>query len=191
MFISVLLPLALGAKLHEAAESNDIAKIKALIESGASIEARGENERTPLHAAAMMGHTDAILALSRAGASTDAQDDGERTPLHMAAQFGRTEAIKVLVALGASVEAQAKGVAFSWTRAEQSTWTPLHIAALQGHTKAIEALIKAGASIEAQDYEGRTPLQLAEGSKVWSASMPEAIKVLQAASSARSNKKEL
>jgi ankyrin repeat protein len=156
--------------LHLAAKSNakgNVEAIKRAIEKGASLEARDEQERTPLHVAAYAGQAEAVKALVEAGATLEAQDENELTPMHLAAMSSHVKAIKALVTAGASLEARGGS--------DYSMMTPLHVAAWHGRPEAIEALLQAGASLEARDKDKKTPLHL--GFSAVSGSL-EAIKAL-------------
>ena len=47
------------------------------------IDARDENQRTPLHYACGNGNMEVIMALVDSGADVDARDVDQRTPLHL------------------------------------------------------------------------------------------------------------
>jgi ankyrin repeat protein len=58
---------------------NDI--VKALIESGADVQKKGQFGYTALHAAAQGGHLDVVQALVRYGASVNCKNDDGDIPL--------------------------------------------------------------------------------------------------------------
>ncbi|KAF1313262.1 hypothetical protein FI667_g17542, partial [Globisporangium splendens] len=61
--------------LHNAASEGHVDVVKQLLEQGASVDAEGEDDRTPLHAAAGGAeNTDAVKLLLEKGAAIDAQD---------------------------------------------------------------------------------------------------------------------
>ena len=60
--------------LHAAAAAGDVARIDALVKSGANLEARDGDRRTPLHVAVFMHRHAAARALLRAGADANALD---------------------------------------------------------------------------------------------------------------------
>ena len=85
--------------------------IRVLVDAGANVDARDDDQCTPLHLAAMENgrmaawrnpSADVIRALVEAGADLEACDDDQWTPLHMAAGYNQG-AVKVLIELGASV----------------------------------------------------------------------------------------
>ena len=55
--------------------------VKALIESGADIQKKGQFGYTALHAAAQGGHLDVVQALVRYGASVNCKNDDGDIPL--------------------------------------------------------------------------------------------------------------
>jgi hypothetical protein len=70
--------------LHSAAYHNGDAQVRALIASGADLNAPGLGGSTPLHLAAQQSSLDAASALLELGAAVDPVDDEGRTPLHVA-----------------------------------------------------------------------------------------------------------
>ena len=67
-----------------------------LIEYGASVNLRGDNDDTPLHAAAYNNHTAAIRLLLRKGADINIKDDLGRTAIDVALQYNNIEAKNLL-----------------------------------------------------------------------------------------------
>jgi len=63
-----------GQALLDAAAHGQTDRVQALLEKGAPIEAKDNNERTPLMLAAQHGHADAVRSLLAKGASTSARD---------------------------------------------------------------------------------------------------------------------
>ncbi|MCG8340163.1 MAG: ankyrin repeat domain-containing protein [Cytophagales bacterium] len=143
-----------GNNLHEAAKKGDLAAVRALLEKGATVDARDERNRTPLHWAAKGGHRDVAELLIENGAKVEArakddwtpQDDW--TPLHFAAEEGHRDVAELLIEKDAEVEARGK-----WGK------MPLHYAAEEGHLVVAELLIAKGAKVEARDKFGNTPLE--------------------------------
>ena len=73
----------------------------ALMESGADIDARANDQSTPLHYACDEGHTEVAMALMERGADIDARDDDQSAPLHYACDNGLTEVAMALIKRGA------------------------------------------------------------------------------------------
>ena len=84
-----------GTPLHWAAESsNSPALVRALLDSGANIEAKDNDGGTPLHwAAESSSSPDVVRALLDAGANIQAQDNDGRIPLHRAAESSNSSAV--------------------------------------------------------------------------------------------------
>lgn len=82
--------------------------VKALLDAGANIDARGNVGQTPLHVAAMASDSPAVIeALVDAGADIEALDAGGETPLHYAAESSDSPAVvKALVDSGANTKAR-------------------------------------------------------------------------------------
>ena len=85
--------------MHHAVSHGKIEMMKVLIAAGAPLDAKAENDSTPLHWAATHGKLDAIEALVAAGADLDAQSpdkDFDGTPEKLAKKMGEKEASKLL-----------------------------------------------------------------------------------------------
>ena len=75
----------------------------ALVDRGADVDARDEDESTPLHDACYSGHMELAMALVDRGADVDARDGAQRTPLHYACRKGDMELAMALAKKGANV----------------------------------------------------------------------------------------
>ncbi len=60
--------------------------MEALLHSGADVDARNDQGRTPTHQAAQHSGVDMLLTLAEASADLEARDKDGRTPLHIAAR---------------------------------------------------------------------------------------------------------
>lgn len=152
-------------RLREACDKGYEKVVKALLEAGANIEAKDEDDQTSLHHAANGGHPEAAKLLLEAGAKTEVHTKGSdtglildnqgRTPLHLAAEQNNAEVVQILLAAEADVNAL--------STIEQN---PLHRIAVccdGDGGKVVQILVEAGANIEAKDSMGYTPLILAAG----------------------------
>lgn len=89
-----------------------------LTEKLAPVNARDEDQYTPLHRAAYSGHLDMAYELVAQGADVHAQTVDGWTPLHSACKWNNTSVAAFLLQQGADINAQTNGLL-----------TPLHIAA--------------------------------------------------------------
>lgn len=129
--------------LHWAAQADDGASVRRLLEAGAKISPNRYGI-TPLFVAATQGNAAMITLLLDAGAEASAAAPDGRTPLMMAAQAGRPEAVRALLARGASVNAR------------EQAQTALMWAAVEGHAGAVKALLAGGADSGARSENGFT-----------------------------------
>ena len=91
--------------LLAAAESGDLAKIRALLAEGADLNAKNSNGQTPLMlAAGTFGRIDTVRTLLSAGAAMNAQDISGRTALVMAILANDVDMVQALLANGADIE---------------------------------------------------------------------------------------
>ena len=84
--VFIILGSAQAGQLFDAAKQGDTATVKALLESGTSVDERGPNKATPLIAASLAGNTETAAALIEAGADVMARNHSGFTPLHAAAK---------------------------------------------------------------------------------------------------------
>ncbi len=131
--------------LIDAVEDNKISNVKKLLDAGADVHAKGDNDsgRTALHSASISGHTVIVKLLIDADADVNAKGDNGDTALYWASfmgYMGRIDVVKLLLDAGADVNAQtADGV------------TALYRASISGHTVIVKLLIDAGADVNLKD----------------------------------------
>ena len=141
--------------LHLASTGGHGPLCAALIEDGASLEARTAREETPLHYALWLGSELAVVGtLLGEGTEVNAVTADGRTPLHFAAASEQYQALVLLLRRGATVDV-----------ADHEGCTALHVAAMKGWLAAAQRLVDAGARIDRIDGSGRTPAHwaLAQG----------------------------
>jgi len=138
-------------ELHCAASCGFSGLAKYLIITHAlDVNAKAEDDRTPLHAASLRGHADVAQVLLDYGADINAQDIGKWTPLHFASVQGHPKVMQLLLERGAALDQQNKYMR-----------TPLYLASFWGNLEAVGLLLAHGADVKIQDANGRTPLQIA------------------------------
>ena len=76
--------------LVTAAEKGDIPALTVLLEGGADIEQRNEQDDTALHTAAGKGHVEAVKLLLSRGADIHSRGQIGNTPLHWACLKGKS-----------------------------------------------------------------------------------------------------
>jgi ankyrin repeat protein len=87
--------------------SNNLEKVRLLLDKGADVNARSKQGRTPLViAAAHDGNIEVMRLLIKKGADVKAKSPDGFTALISAASHGNVEAVKLLLARGADVNAQ-------------------------------------------------------------------------------------
>lgn len=100
LFAALLLGGCLGP-LQQAARCGDLAKVKALVESGADINAKDGVPHTPLTAAAVVGENEVINYLLDHGADINLACSGEYTALTCACYHNHPLTAKLLLERGA------------------------------------------------------------------------------------------
>ena len=148
---------ALGAAPSEApvaasAQSRDVQGVRALLKSGADVNAAQGDGMTALHWAAMHGDSAMSTMLLQAGANVRAQSRlGGYVPLHLAAQAGSAAVIDQLLARGAAVN-----------QTTTTGATPLMLAASSGNVAAATRLMDGGAELNStESAQGQTALMFA------------------------------
>ena len=140
------------APVADAAMAHERDSVKALLKSGADVNAAQGDGMTALHWASRNGDAELAQMLLFAGANVKATTRlGGYTPLMMAAEQGHTAVIAALLTGGADPKA-----------ANSMGTTPLMLAAASGNPQAITTLVENGAEIEAKEKTfGQTPLMFA------------------------------
>lgn len=150
LLLFIAIPV-LAEEIHDAAQQGDLAKIKELLEKNPELlEARSENEKTPLHFAAQGGHKEIVELLLAKGADVNAKNSAMETPLHYAAALGHKEVVDLL---------HAKGAALGNRNINGDT--PLHYSARFGNSNTIRVLIEKGSDVDWKNKYNVTPLDLA------------------------------
>lgn len=137
----------------DAAMADRAAEVRALLRTGADVNAAQGDGMTALHWAAENGNAELAEMLLYAGANVGAVTRlADYTPLHLASRRGRDAVVRLLVDAGADVEAPTS------TGGVQ----PLHFAARSGSIGAVSALLAGGADVNAaEEKRGQTALMFA------------------------------
>ncbi|XP_053319656.1 ankyrin repeat domain-containing protein 26-like [Spea bombifrons] len=136
-------------KLHRAASSGDVDKIRQLIRKH-DINEPDKDSRTPLHLACALGHPDAVATLIENKPKLNICDNDHRSPLMKAIQCQQERCATILLEHGADPNV-----------ADINGNAALHFAALIPSMPLAVQLLDHGADINASNKEGCTPLMLA------------------------------
>ncbi|MEJ5991540.1 ankyrin repeat domain-containing protein [Ramlibacter sp. PS3R-8] len=190
--------------LHAAAHAGDASRVASLAKSGADLNARDGNGRTPLHVATFAKQRAAVQALAKAGAKLDLLENDRYDAVTIASVANDEETLRLLLSLGASarqVTSRYDGTALiaaahlghagvvrqliaagaPLDHVNNLHWTATIEAVVLGdggarHQATLKALVDAKANLQLADREGRTPLQLAKAR-----GYAEMVKMLEAA----------
>jgi len=91
-----------NVNLHNAAAAGNVDHLIRLIDEGADIEAKDQNDCTVLHIAASEGKVDCLSKLIEKGANIDAKNNTGLTPLYFAVYSRRLDCIIKLIEKGAN-----------------------------------------------------------------------------------------
>ena len=136
--------------LHHAAWGGQIEVMGWLIDNGADIELKSDQQWTPLHWAARNGKWASVKLLLDHGAAADSPGHLDQTALHLAAKNNFATTVRRL--LEAKANPNTKDI---------NGQTPIHFAALEGHTDIVVSLLENGGDIDAKTDWGATPLSAA------------------------------
>lgn len=134
--------------LHEAAHRGDSAAIRALVATGANLEARDSAGRTPLHVAAFASQDAAVQALAEAGADLNALENQAYDIVTIAAVANDLELVDLTLTLGAN----------AGNITSPYDGTALIAAAHLGHYEVVKRLIAGGAPLDHVNNLGWTAL---------------------------------
>ena len=149
----------------------DLAGVQALLDSGADVNAKDENDMTALHWAASGGNEELVELLISKGADVNAKEEVGWTPLHYAAAMNHKAIAELLLAKGADVNAKAKdgktpqdfayGATAELLLKHGGKSDSILVAARVGDLAGVQALLDSGADVNAKHENGMTPLHLA------------------------------
>ena len=136
--------------LHLACAEGFLETVRVLVEHGAEIDNKNEDEQTPFHMAASAGHTEVVeyICGHDKGAVNDLDED-DNTALHLAASNKMSQTVDVLLEHGSDVR-----------KRNDKDWTPLDCAAASGSFKCAAKILEVGADVDPMDRKKTTPLHL-------------------------------
>jgi len=144
-------PVPRPAYLLQALWSEDIGRIKDLLEKGADPNAQTSCGTRPLLVAAKKGNPELIRILIQNGAQVDGRDTNGITPLMSAASAGKAGSVEVLIAAAADIDAKDnKGI------------TALMWATVKGFADIVQILLSNGADTKAKTIEGLTAQRMSQ-----------------------------
>jgi ankyrin repeat protein len=141
---------AARAPLADAAEQRDQNSVRALLKTGADVNAAQVDGTTALHWATYNDQADTVAVLIKAGANVNALNRYGVPPLAQACINGNAAIVKLLLDAGADAKAKMKGGE-----------TVLMLAARSGNVDAVKALLAHGADPNARERLGQTALMWA------------------------------
>lgn len=139
--------MEISLTLFSAADNDCTALATALLDRGASPDARDRFGARPLSHAARSGHLEMVDLLLQRGAPIDARNLAGATALHVAAEGGKTAVALRLIERGADIELTGR-----------SGVSPLAAAAYAGDEAVVDALLARGADARAADDTGKPPI---------------------------------
>ena len=142
--MSMVIALAATASVEEAmfegVRADDVEAIRAAIEAGADMNARGVGGQTPLMHGALQGKIQAVSFLLDRGADPTIPEKDGYTLAHGAGFQGRAAMVQLLVSRGLPIdEPHADG----YTPVQRACW-----GREKRHAKTVEAFLHAGAVLE-------------------------------------------
>uniref|UniRef100_A0A673KFM0 Ankyrin repeat and sterile alpha motif domain containing 1A n=1 Tax=Sinocyclocheilus rhinocerous TaxID=307959 RepID=A0A673KFM0_9TELE len=107
------------------------------------INAKNNDNETPLHCAAQYGHTQVVQLLLEELTDPTMRNNKFETPLDLAALYGRLEGGKLLLSAHPNL-----------LSSNTKKHTPLHLASRNGHLAVVEVLLAAGVDLNYQTEKG-------------------------------------
>ena len=134
--------------LHYVANYNEQNIAEALIKAGADVNAKNNDNETPLH---VTNNAQIAEALIKYGADVNAKNKNDSTPLHKAVHKQKLDLVEILIKNNAVLDYQDL----------PNGDTPLHLAVYSNNENIVKALLNVGANINLINNEKKTPAQVA------------------------------
>ncbi|XP_016322437.1 ankyrin repeat and SAM domain-containing protein 1A-like [Sinocyclocheilus anshuiensis] len=112
------------------------------------INAKNNDNETPLHCAAQYGHTQVVQLLLEELTDPTMRNNKFETPLDLAALYGRLEVVKLLLSAHPNL-----------LSSNTKKHTPLHLASRNGHLAVVEVLLASGVDLNYQVRTGRLEIK--------------------------------
>ena len=96
--------------IHEAVDNGSVEAVMRNLDEGTNVNAKDDQEKTPLLRAAYYGHKEIADLLIEKGADVNAKDNQGTTSLFISALKGHNEVVELLIANGADVNTQIEKV---------------------------------------------------------------------------------
>jgi ankyrin repeat protein len=150
-----------------AAGTRNLQEVKGLVESGADVNEKDDNDNAVLYYAILSGSLEMVKYLIEHGADVNCENNGNGSPLHCAAELSSLEVVKYLVQRGAMVTAEdiqsqdtvlflackmgndlivdyllQHGAARDIDGCDGGPYSPLSIGCCKGHTSVVQTLLK-------------------------------------------------
>src|SRR5438874_4583408 len=138
--------------LPEIASRSGIARIRAVLESGISVDERDKDGRTALFRTARLGKSDRVKLLLEFHANPNATDGRGEAPLQAAARYGHEGCMELLLKAGAEIDYCPDAELTDYSE------SALCSAVRKGHQRVVDLLLNAGASPNASTPAKRFPL---------------------------------
>jgi len=142
--------------LHWACGKNALPCVKAIITSGAEINAQDWAGRTPLQWAVLVDAAETVAELLRSGADPRQPDRDQRTALHWAADRASESSLRQLLRAMPLPDPSVDAV--DW-----AGYTALHYAARKGDVSCVRLLLSYGANRWMVTMNGEAPTDVATG----------------------------
>ena len=165
--------------IHDAAGARgrrgNIEAVKQHLAAGEDVDARDNQDKTPLKHAAFRGYKEIVELLIAKGADVNAKDNTGNTTLHWAVIGRRNEMVELLILNGANVNAKTmrgftpldEAIKYKRTEtaallrkhgAKSGAEDSIHIAARTGNHEAVKKHLAAGTDVNAKEWQFGTPL---------------------------------
>jgi ankyrin repeat protein len=138
--------------LPDIASRSGVERVRAMLISGALVDARDKDGRTTLFKVARLGKVEHVKLLLEFGGNPNAVDNHGEAPLQAAARYDHLECVELLIKSGAQVDYCPE------PKLTECSESALCSAVRKGHERVAESLLRAGASPNAATSAGRLPL---------------------------------